>query len=366
MATIELNKKDFINALSIGGFFAGKNRTLPILECVKLKVNNGNITIVSTDTENAISKKCEILSSDGECTFCVNYKDLSSYVKLVSGEVFKLIVGESEIEVQHEKGNMTIPLFNADEFPLLKMDENSTSYTFDSATINNWIVDAKDFIGDDELRAAMQYIYFYSEDGEFGCCSTDGRTLFTDNVKLDNGKFSFMLNKGAFKPVCDVCKSSDSITLKLGDKNVMFIGDNVSVISRLSESRFPNFKMVIPNNTPISVKLNKSDFIESINRVKVGANNATCLIKIDLNGISLKVSAQDFDFNRKTVEYLRVDSTEYIKIGFNANKLLTALNAISSDNVILNMIDGSKPCIMREDNENSNKIVLLMPMLLDD
>lgn len=366
MTTINLNKKNFIKVLNIGGTFAGRSKVLPILDCVKIKVSNGYMTVVSSDSENAISKKTTIMNDDGETTFCVNFKDLYSYVKLLIGDVVTLIVLEKELEVKHEKGNVTLPLMDADEFPTLKPDADCTEVKISSALLNNWIVDARNFVGDDDLRPVMGNIYFYSKEGEVGCCGSDGQFMFSDNIKEDNGEWSFLLNKGAFKSVCDVCQDVEEVTVKIGSRNAMFIGDGVSVLARLQEGRFPNFKSVQPTNSPIQVKLSKSELLDAINRVKVGASNTSCLIKIEIDGMNMQVSAQDIDFNRKAVENIMVEANGNITIGFNANKFITCLNSIATDNVVLNMSDASRACVVNEDDENSNKISLLMPMLLQD
>lgn len=366
MTTINLNKKDFIKVLNIGGTFAGRAKVLPILDCVKIKVSNGYLTIVSSDNENAISKRMQIEEADGDVTFCVNFKDLSSYVKLVSGDIVTLVVNEKELEVKHEKGNVTLPLMDAEEFPALKPDADCTEVKINSALLNNWIVDARNFVGDDDLRPVMGNIYFYSKDGEVGCCGSDGQFMFSDNIKEENGEWSFLLNKGAFKSVCDVCQDVEEITVKIGSRNAMFVGDGVSVLARLQEGRFPNFKSVQPTNSPIQVKLSKSELLDAINRVKVGASNTSCLIKIEVDGMNMQVSAQDIDFNRKAVENIMVEANGNITIGFNANKFITCLNAVATDNVVLNMSDASRACVINEDDENSNKIELLMPMLLQD
>lgn len=363
---INLDKKEFVKALQIGSSFAGKSKVIPILDCVKIKVGLDKLTIVSTDSENAISKKMQIEEADGEVTFCVSFKDLSSYVKLVSGDIVTLVVNEKDLEVKHEKGNVTLPLMDAEEFPALKPDADCTEVKISSALLNNWIVDARNFVGDDELRPVMGDIYFYSKDGEVGCCGSDGHFMFSDNIKEDNGEWSFLLNKGAFKSVCDVCQDVEDVAVKIGSRNVMFIGEGVSVLARLQEGRFPNFKSVQPTNSPIQVKLSKSELLDAINRVKVGANNASCLIKIEVDGMNMQISAQDIDFNRKAVENIMVEANGNITIGFNANKFITCLNAIATDNVVLNMSDASRACVINEDDENSNKIALLMPMLLQD
>lgn len=366
MTTINLNKKEFIKTLNVGGTFAGRSKVLPILDCVKIKVYNGYLTVVSSDSENAISKKMPINNTDGDSTFCVNFKDLSSYVKLVKGEVITLVVYEKELEVKHEKGNVTLPLMDSVDFPALSPEKDSSEVTLDAALLNNWIVDARNFVLDDDLRPVMGNIYVYSKGGEVGCCASDGHFLFTDNIKEENSDWEFLINKGAFKSVCDVCQEAEKVTIKIGSRNVMFVGEGISVLARLTDGKYPNFKLVIPANNTIKVKCQKNELLDAINRVKVGVSNTSCLIKIAIEGFNMQVSAQDIDFNRKAMENVMVEANGNITIGFNANKFITCLNSIVTDNVILNMTNSSRACVMTDDEENSNKVVLLMPMLLND
>lgn len=365
MGTITLNKKEFIKALNIGGAFAGKSRAMPILDCVKIKVSNGTITIVSSDNENAISKKVKEVESNGDITFCVNYKDFSSYIKLLNVETFNLQVSDNDVKVVHKNGEISLPIMNADEFPALKLGENTKNITINSAVLNNWIVDASNFVANDDLRPILNNIYFYGKENEIGCCSTDTHLMFTDNQEYSGEEFEFNLNKGAFKAVCDVCSGVDEVNVKIGDRNVMFVGDGISVLTRQQDGRFPNFKSIIPTESPIHVKVNKQELLSSINRCLLGASKVTSLIKLQVSSMSLQVSAEDIDFSRKTVENLLVESNGEITIGFNGNDFIKVVSTVSTDNIILNMTDFNKACLIKEDDEKSKKIILEMPILIE-
>lgn len=366
MTTITLNKKEFIKVLNIGGTFAGRSKVMPILDCVKIKVSNGDITVVSSDNENAISKKFQIIETSGDTTFCVNFKDIISYIKLIDSDIIRLNVGENDVEVSHTKGKMTLPIYNADEFPALKVDDNAATVKMDSALLNNWIVSGKDFVSSDELRPQMTCIYFYCYDGEVGCCASDGYSLFTDNIPSEGDKFEFLLNKNSFKAVCDSCQDLDAVTVKIGEKNVMFVGDGISVLARKTENRYPNFKMVFPKESNIQVKVSKAELSNAINRVKVGASQSSRLVKISVSGMNMEVMANDMDFNRKAVENIMVDTNGDITIAFDANNILLAMSAITTEYIIMNFTDSAHACLIKEDSVDSNKAVLIMPMKMND
>lgn len=364
---ISLDKKEFVKALQVGGSFAGKSKVMPILDCVKIKVWFDKLTIVSTDSENAISKRLNGITSDEEGTFCVNMNDLVSYIKLINSDEIEINIDGKTAEVKHAKGSFTFPVESSDEFPSIKPDEDCVEVSINAALLNNWIAEGRSFVANDELRPVMNGLYVYCKGGEVGCCATDGHALFTDNVKAESmPEFCFILNKNAFKPVCDAIQSVEEVKVKVGARNVMFVADGVSVIARQIEGRYVNFKAVCPKDNIIEVKVDRKEILNAIIRSSVGASKASMLTCMKVDGFNLEISSEDLDFNKEAKEYLTAESNGNIIIGFKASLLIGILNSISTDNVIITMKDPSRAAIFKEDDTESEKIYLLMPMLLSE
>lgn len=362
---ILLDKKEFVKALQVGGSFAGKSKIMPILDCVKIKVGLDKLTIVSTDNENAISKRLNGITSDEEAAFCVNMADLMSYVKLIPTDTFKIEKEDKIIAIRHAKGNITLPCESADEFPTIKPDNDSVEVEINAALLNNWIAEGKSFVANDELRPIMNGLYVYCKEEELGCCATDGHALFTDNTRADSmPDFSFILNKNAFKPICDAIINVDEVKVKVGTRNIMFVADGVSVIARAQEGRYPNFSSVLPKDNNIEIKVSRKDMLNAISRCSIGASKASMLTIVKIDGFNMDISCEDLDYNKKTVEYLTAEANGNIKIGFNSSQLIEILNTICTENVVITMKDQSRAAVFKEDNAESNKIYLLMPMLI--
>lgn len=362
---ISLEKKEFVKALQVGGSFAGKNKILLILDCVKIKVGADKLTIVSTDTENAISKRLNGIISDEEGTFCVNMQDLMSYIKLISEDTFEITIDGKTAEVKHSKGNFTLPIFNDEDFPAIKPDEDSIEVSINAALLNNWIADGKNFVANDDFRPTMNGLYIYYKEKELGCCSTDGHVLFTDNIEVEDiTEFSFVLNKNAFKSVCDAISSVEEVKIKVGQRNVMFISDGVSVISKQIEGKYPSFKSILPTDNSIEVKVDRKEMLNAITRSSVGASKSSMLAKMKVDGFNMEISCQDIDFNKEAKEYLIIEANGNIEIGFNVSLLTEILHSITTDKVVILMKDSSHAAIFKEDDTNSNKTYLLMPMLI--
>ena len=365
---ITFERKDLLKGLKIGGSLAGKSKVMPILDCVKISVKGMTATFVSSDNENAISKKVPVLQSDFDCKFCVHLPSILSYVKLIASDNVEVLIHDDKtVEIKHEKGSIEFPYHNADEFPVITPDKESTEINVEAASIYNFINEGQKFTASDEFRPIMNGVYIYQEGENIGCCASDGMSLFTNEEHSAWGySYSFVIGKNAFKTICEAISEKDAIQMRVGATNVMFVTEDCSVISRLQEGRYPNFRSVIPKANNIEFKVNRKDFINAVNRCVIAAQQASQLVKLSINGFTLEVSCEDIDFNTKSKELLTVEDGQDARIGFNCPKLMNILNSIFTDNVIVSMRNESSAAIFRNDTENDKSIYLLMPMMLKD
>lgn len=110
-------------------------------------------------------------------------------------------------------------------------------------------------------------------------------------------------------------------------------------------------------------------FYNTVKRVSVFSNQASNLIKLNINDNQLVVSAQDIDFSISAVERLSCEyDGEEIEIGFKSTFLLEILSNISASDVRVEMSDPSRaglllPAETEEDAEDV--LMLLMPMMIN-
>lgn len=361
---ILLNKKEFMDALNLGATFAGKSKSLPITECVKIKVKGDKMRIISTDMENFISYTSNMGSSvDSDVKLCINAKDLINYVKLVKDESLMLVIDDMNVVVKHKKGKSKFPIMDADEFPEIKNYGESTKVRVPSALLNNWIIDAKNFIANDQLRPQMESIFFYCKNNDFGCCGTDGHVLYWNHEKIESEDFEFKLNKNSFNAVCKLCSDCENIDIEVSEGSVKFNSEDACVLARQCENRYPNFMSVIPTNNNIEVEADRRDLIESISRCKLSSNPISPTAKIEVDGMNMNITCEDLDLNKKSTESVMVSSNGNITIGMNSDFILTLLNTVSTERVKLTFSDSSRAMVMRE-VEESNKLMLEMPVML--
>jgi len=115
--------------------------------------------------------------------------------------------------------------------------------------------------------------------------------------------------------------------------------------------------------------IDRLTFYNTIKRVSVFSNQASNLIKLNINDNQLVVSAQDIDFSISAVERLSCEyDGEEIEIGFKSTFLLEILSNISASDVKMEMSDPSRAGLLlpaEKEEDAEDVLMLLMPMMIN-
>lgn len=358
---ITINRKSFIDALSIGGSMSGKTKTLPILDMAKVTIKDKSATISSFDGEVAITLRTQIIDNESELVFCINTKDLLSILKSLKDETLELDIRENICIVLHSKGKMEVTISDSSDFPTPNKDSESVGVHIKSDVLVSWVKNSKNFIEQNDLRPIMSGMYLYYNANEVGCAASNAHKLYWDYIEMSCGvsaQYDGVVTSKAMDSLLMMLSNSDNVNIIFSDNNICFKTSNAMLLCRKVEGRYPNFKSIIPKDGSISVDINVEDFKDAINRA-VLMSSATHLLKVSCTGVNMHVESCDFDFGKKSEEDIACSvAGEGITIGFNGTYLLDCLNALDSQDVAIKMSESSRPIVLKE----GTKTILLMPM----
>lgn len=365
-----VNRKEFIQALSLGSSFSGKNKALMALDYTRLVFKENKCKIASNDGEMAITTT--YTTSDymmGEDTVYIEAKTMLNALKSIKEEEVAIDFDEKSCVIKHKRGVFNIPYGDVDAYPIPQMDKDSTILSVDSEALFNWMKEARQFVADDQLRPVMNGVYLFVRDNTIGVCASDGHRLYADSKHYDSdANVDVILSAKAISTLLDTINNTESTTMYFGERNVAFKAGDTSIMCRKIDGRYPNFKSVIPQSHNFSVECNKEEFVESVSRCLIMANQ-TSLIRMTIStDNSMELVAEDIDFSRKGQEFVEVEnntltSGAHLEIGFNGTFANVCMGAISSDKVRLELTDASRPIVMK-DLDNETKTMILMPMML--
>lgn len=362
-----VNKSAFLKDLTVGGSLAGRYKSMPVLDCVKISILDTYGEIVSSNIESTIRKRFKLsLPSEYSGSFCVEYDTFSKVIKSLPAGDISIDINGATMSISHPNGAIELPVSDAKSFPEEQEFNAEGEFDMDASRLLDWVSLSQDFAANDELRPVMNGMYLYRKADEVGFCATDAHSLITDSSmdSMDLGDVGIIVSRTSFPALSNISKSSAMIRVSHNKKKICFAGlDGTILYSTIVNGAYPNFKAVIPQGGKISMYVDKEAMKESLLRSTTCMNKSTCDVVLSIGSDNIQIEASDIDFNKRSVENVPCRCGGDVKVRLNANKLLNCIGAICSKEVNIIVTDNSRPVVFKDEG-NTGKTVLLMTMTM--
>ena len=361
-----------LNALS--RVINSKN-SLPILADFLFDINDNVLYLTASDSENVMKTQLELTESDGNGRFCIGNHDLLEAVKGFSEQPITFDVDQATniAKISYQNGLFSLPVENADEFPQPQgLNFAANEIVIPSALLAENINRSIFATAQDELRPVMNGIYFDLTPEYLAIVASDGHKLVRNKVLSIHSEqpAAFILPKkpaGLLKNLLG--KDGGDITIRFDERNAQINYGDGEITCRLIEGRYPNYNSVIPQNNPNQLTVDRLALQAALRRVQPFANDSSNLIRFHVEGGTLQLDAEDYDFSKTATERM---SCEYngqpMSIGFKGSSFIEILSNFDCQEVIIQLADPSRAglVIPSEQPENQDVLMLMMPMLLND
>ncbi|MCR4560155.1 MAG: DNA polymerase III subunit beta [Bacteroidales bacterium] len=360
---------------SISRVISSKN-TLPILDNFLFDLSGNTLTIMASDLESSMRTHITLDNVDGNGKVAIEAKRLTDILKEFPEQplIFEINQETLGVDIISDNGKFSIVGVNGDEYPeMLKLnDESAVTVNIPGAVLLKGINKTFFATGDDELRPVMSCIFIqFNENGvTFVASDTHKLVKYTNSSINPGNQASFILPKKPANMLKSVLgKGEQEIKLQFDDKNAYFQLSEYEMICRLQEGQYPNYETVIPTNNPNRLTISRADFATVLKRVSVFSSSSN-LIKLDIKADQVTVTAQDIDFSISAYEKINAQyEGEDMLIGFKSAFLVDILNAMNTENVVLQMSDPSRAGVivpLEKESEEEDELMLLMPMMIND
>ena len=349
------------------------SNTLPILDNFLFEIKNKDLGISASDLETAMSTHMAIEAKE-EGTIAIPAKLLLDILKTLPEQplTFTIDTKSYAVEISSDYGKYKLNGFNGDEFPKTPALEGAKSLKINSDILGKAINKTLFAAGNDEMRPVMSGVYFELNTDSIRFVATDAHKLvrYTLNDVKATDSATFIVPK---KPL-NLLKGSVSglkteVTLSYTENNALFTFDNVTLLCRLIEGKYPNYEAVIPKDNPFKLTIDRLDLQSSIKRVSIFANKTTHQVRLKMGGSELNVSAEDLDFSNEAQERLTCSyAGDDMEIGFNSRFLSDMLTNLDSENINIEMSAPNRAGIITQvesENPSEDLLMLVMPVMLN-
>jgi DNA polymerase-3 subunit beta len=349
------------------------NPVVPILENFLFEINDGALKVTASDLQTSMITEMDVEARESG-NIAVPARILMDTLKNLPEQPVTFSIDEETytIEISSDNGRYKLSGENATDFP--RTPEVNDPYGVDvpADTLQNAIANTLFAVSNDELRPAMTGVYIQLRDTNATFVATDGHRLIRYRrvdvaADMDN---NIIIPKKALNLLRTTLPSGAiPVTIEFNASNAFFKFNNIKMICRLIDERFPDYENVIPVDNNNKMVINRMELLSSLKRIAIYANKTTHQVRLKITGNQLQISAEDLDFSNEAMERLSCDHDgEDIEIGFNARFLIEMLNNLDSTDVQMNL---SKPnraglLIPRDKDENEDILMLVMPVMLNN
>ncbi len=349
--------------------------SLPILDSFLFEVNNQQLTITASDSENVMRSTLQLDEVDGEGNFAVPNRTLLDAMKELPEQplTFEVNTENLTIKIIYQNGLYNFTAQNGDEYPRSQqIPDNATVISIDSTVLNDNLTRSLFATAQDELRPVMNGIYFDLTADGLAVVASDGHKLVRNknfNIKSETPAAFILPKKPATLLKNVLAKEQEEVVIKFDDRTAEISFAEGVLTCRLIEGRYPNYNSVIPQGNPNQLTIDRRSLIGALKRVLPFASESSQLVRFHLDAGRLELSSEDIDFATSAKEVVNCEyAGQAMNIGFKGSSLSEILNNLQGDEVIIELADPSRAGIILPavQPENEDVLMLIMPMLLND
>lgn len=349
------------------------NPVVPILENFLFEVSEGKLVVTASDLQTSMITELEVEAKDNG-NIAIPARILLDTLKNLPEQPVTFTIDENtySVEISSENGRYKLSGENATDFPKVPAIQNGDQVDVPSEVLLKAITSTLFAASNDELRPAMTGIYMIMESTNTTFVATDGHRLVRYR-RVDiasDGSSNVIIPKKALTLLKSALPTDNTnVKIEYTPSNAFFSFNNIQMICRLIDERFPDYENVIPVENPNKMSISRADLLNSLKRISIYANKTTNQVRLKIAGSELQISAEDLDFSNEANEKLKCDYEGVdLEIGFNAKFLIEILSTLDCNNIRLEMSEPNRAGIVvpADNDPNEDVLMLVMPVMLNN
>ena len=366
-----VSSSQLLKQLQVLGGVINNSNTLPILDNFLFELNQNELKISASDLETTMSTTIDV-ESDSEGSVAISARLLLDTLKTFPNQPLTFKTEANNIEISSSQGKYDMAYFDGSEFPKSISIESPSSTVIPGSILATAISKTIFAAGNDDLRPVMSGVFFQFSTDSLTFVATDAHKLVkyarTDVVATEAAEF--IMPKKPLNLLKGILGGSESdVTIEYNDANAKFTFDNVVLVCRLIDGKYPNYEAVIPKENPNKLTVDRGTFLNSVKRVSIFSSKTTHQIRLKMAGTELNISAEDVDYSNKAEERLVCEyQGDDLQIGFNSRFLSEMLSNLTSNEILIEMSLPNRAGILTPIDgveEGEYITMLVMPVMLN-
>ncbi|MCD4819631.1 MAG: DNA polymerase III subunit beta [Candidatus Cloacimonetes bacterium] len=367
-----IEKKDLnTNIQQLIGIVPSRN-TMPILTNYLIEANEetGKVKFTSTDLEiTVVAEFPANISESGRST--VLAKNFNEIVNSFPDDMINVMLEEEKLIINCQKSHFHLNCADTTQFPMIPLMNFDNALKIDAQMFKKMINSTSFAVSSDINRPIFTGINWKISPNKQMMAATDIKKIaeFKTYSQLDiPDEIELIIPRKGLLFLERVINENNNELLVIPETNrIIFNYNNFTIFSHLIKGKFPDYTQAIPQNNTNILTINKSLLKNVVRRVSLLASEETLKIRFDINDSGLALNAMkreegDADEKIEDIQY----EGEHLIIAFNYKFLIEIINAIDSENIVINMGTSNEPALFvsPEKHDEYNYRYILMPLRL--
>ncbi len=360
-------KNTLVSAISVASRTVAQKSAIAALEGIYVKA--GVKLVLSgynLETGITVTVPAEI-QQPGECIMPARL--FFDIIRKLPGEQVSISVDEKfKVQIKSGIASFTITAMSAEDYPELPDVDSEKGVKIPQNILRAMIGGTIFSVSENQARPIHTGCLFEVENDSITMVAVDGYRLALRRYFSDEpiGRtMKFVAPAAALKEVEKILGDTDeTASCSLGSKHILFEIGDATLVCRILEGEFLDWRRVLPENNPVRLTANVAAFTAAIERVGLiisekikspvrctfGNNTA------DLRTASTIGEAYD-------VCEIAGDGKE-LEIGFNCRYLLDALRAVPDSECSIELVNGLSPIVLNPCDGSRRYSYMVLPVRL--
>ena len=358
-------KNMLVSGLNIAGRTVAQKSSLSVIEGILCKAEVG-LSLTGYNMETAITYDIEAEVSDpGECILPARlFGDIIR--RLPEGPVTVVVGEDYKVSIRAGYASFTISAESAEDYPELPDVNSGRPVAIPQCQLKELISGTIFAVSENQGRPIHTGVKFEVTNDSITTIAVDGFRLARRTYHPEeplNRQMNFVVPSQGLKELEKILTDTDEdASFLLGTKHILFQVGGATLVCRLLEGDFLDWRRVVPTGSPIKLVANVSDLSSSVERVG--------LIVSEKNKSPVRCTFSHQEVLLRTSNTIGAaedrcplagDGKE-TEIGFNVKYLIDALRAVPGEEVTLELTNGLSPIVMTPVDDKQDFAYMVLPV----
>ncbi len=358
-------KNMLVTGLNIAGRAVAQKSSLSVIEGILCKAGMG-ISLTGYNMETAITYDIDAEVTDpGECILPAKlFGDIVR--RLPEGPVTVVVDEAYKVSIRSGYASFTISAESSEDYPELPDVNSGRPIRIPQCKLKELITGTIFAVSENQGRPIHTGVKFEVTDTSITAIAVDGFRLARRTYHPEEGtgrELSFVVPSPSLKEVEKiVTDSEDNASFTLGPKHILFQMGTATLVCRLLDGEFLDWRRVVPTNCPIKLIAHVSDLAASVERVGLIVSEKY------KSPVRCIFGNQQLQMRTNTTIGAAEDRCSFagdgkeLEIGFNVRYLADALKAIPSEEVTMELTNGLSPIVLTPAEDKYDFAYMVLPV----